>query len=170
MEKTIDRIIYVDLDGVLIDWIGGYKKISGGLTPDEFESKHGKKSSFDLVKQYGVKWWAELEWLSDGKELWDYVYNNFLICKILTATGKPGEWSSIARKGKHMWLDANLKNVHVSDRIIVGSKSEKKQYARPGDILIDDTLVNITDWNGVGGIGILHKNSRSTINHLKEFV
>jgi hypothetical protein len=88
----------------------------------------------------------------------------------LTATGKPGEWSSIARKGKHMWLDANLKNVHVSDRIIVGSKSEKKQYARPGDILIDDTLVNITDWNGVGGIGILHKNSRSTINHLKEFV
>lgn len=169
MDQNLEITVYVDLDGVLVNWDKGYRQISGGLSDDEYKAKYGGSASLNLVKKYGVDWWANLEWLPGGKELWKFVRNNFLKYKILTATGKPGEWSSIARKGKHIWMKRNLPGLPESDQIVVGPKGEKKNYAKPGDILIDDTPRNIQDWIDAGGVGILHKDALSTIQQLKDY-
>lgn len=166
---SIETIVFCDLDGVLVDWNKGYKNVSGGMSEDEFKAKYGGAASLNLLKQYGVSWWINLEWMPDGKKLWEYIQNNFLRYKVLTAVGKPGEWSSMAKKGKYIWMKNNLPDLPQRNQIVVGSKSEKKNYARPGHILIDDTPGNIRDWITNGGIGILHENALSTIQKLKTY-
>ena len=56
MENPVKQIVYLDLDGVIVDWQDGFKRISGGLTGDEFEVKYGKVPSMELVKKYGMEW------------------------------------------------------------------------------------------------------------------
>lgn len=168
--EDYNRIVYIDLDGVLINWRGGFEKISGGISSDDYELKYGKISSMELVKKYGVNWWATLEWLPGGKELWNYVKDNFLNVKILTASGRPGKASSMAKKGKRIWMNKNLPEVNLNDIIIVGSAKEKSNYSNPGDILIDDTPSNINDWTNKGGIGVLHENPEKTMRELGEYI
>jgi hypothetical protein len=55
-------------------------------------------------------------------------------------------------------------------KIFVPGKHLKKQYANPNSILIDDTESVINDWNEAGGIGILHKNAKTTIETLKLYI
>ena len=170
MENAATQTVYVDLDGVIIDWNGGFKKISGGLTGNEYESKYGKIPSMELIKSHGIEWWANLDWLPDGKELWKHINDNFVNVKILTATGRPGGYTSMARKGKEIWMKNNLPGVPAKDKLIVGRKGEKAQFAKPGDILIDDTPENINDWVQAGGVGILHKDAMSTMSKLKDYL
>ena len=49
----------------------------------------------------------------------------------------------------------------------IRSKEKKKEFAAENKILIDDLKSNIKEWNA-GGIGILHKQTSSTISALKE--
>ena len=169
MDQELEITVYVDLDGVIVNWDKGYMQISGGIPEPEFKAMYGGGASLNLIKKYGAQWWENLEWMPDGKELWRYITNNFLKYKILTATGRPGGWTSIARKGKTLWMEKNLPDLPKSDWIIVGPKEEKKNYARPGDILIDDTPKNVNQWIEAGGVGILHKNAVSTIQKLKDY-
>jgi len=170
MENVATQTVYVDLDGVIVDWQSGFKRISGGLTGDEYETKYGKVPSMELIKSQGVEWWANLEWMPDGKDLWKHINDNFVNVKILTATGRPGGYTSMARKGKEIWMKNNLPGFPDKDKIIVGRKGEKAQFSKPGDILIDDTPKNVDDWIQAGGIGILHKNAMSTMSKLREYI
>lgn len=170
MEDAATQTVYCDLDGVIVDWQSGFKRISQGLTGEEYEVKYGKVSSMELIKSHGIEWWANLEWMPDGKDLWNHINDNFVNIKILTATGRPGGYTSMARKGKEIWMKNNLSGFPDKDKIIVGRKMEKAQYAKSGDILIDDTPSNVNDWIQSGGIGVLHKNAMSTISKLKEYV
>ena len=47
-------------------------------------------------------------------------------------------------------------------------QAQKKIFAQKGNILIDDRPENIEAWESEGGIGILHKNARDTINEIKK--
>jgi len=42
----------------------------------------------------------------------------------------------------------------------------KHEHCRPGDILIDDSVLNIQQWNAKGGFGILHKSAEETLTQL----
>jgi 5'(3')-deoxyribonucleotidase len=49
--------------------------------------------------------------------------------------------------------------------------ADKHKHARPGDILIDDRVSNITNWNQAGGVGILHRGDFSqTLVQLAEIL
>jgi len=45
---------------------------------------------------------------------------------------------------------------------------DKHVHCSPGDILIDDRISNINEWNNAGGIGILHENYEDTIDILQK--
>jgi hypothetical protein len=53
-------------------------------------------------------------------------------------------------------------------KLILSKAENKKDYARPNSILIDDNVKNIADWIGAGGIGILHTSAEDTIKQLKK--
>ena len=55
-----------------------------------------------------------------------------------------------------------------STKLVLAQASKKQNYANPDSILIDDRVSNIDQWVKAGGIGILHTDTVSTINKLKE--
>lgn len=170
MDDELKRTIFVDMDGVISDWDIWFKHISGGLPEDEYKTKFGNNSAFELVKSKGINWWATMPWTDDGKKLWTFINDNFLEVKILTASGSPGQASSYAKKGKLIWIQRNLPELIEGDFIIVGPASEKWKYCNPGDILVDDSEKNISDWTRAGGEGVLHRNYYDTISKLKMYI
>jgi 5'-nucleotidase len=164
--ENYNRTVYVDMDGVLADFEGGFYKLSGisieNISDPEMWAKieaHGK-----------AKFFSELEWMSGGKELWQYITDNFLKAKILSALGKSDKIDRQTTQGKLMWLRHNIPSLQLDDIILVDNKHKKRRYSKPGDIIIDDTEIVIIEWIKKGGIGILHTSTTETISQLKKYV
>jgi hypothetical protein len=163
LNENIEHKIYVDLDGVLCDFNGQFKKlISTNLSSEEYSKKFGPKKLWTEIEEKGIQFWSDMNWTKDGKILWNYIIENFSNIEILTGSpwGKCGEY---AQKGKNVWCFRELGAYKVNH------KQSRLKYIFSGEnhILIDDTKKNIESWNSAGGIGILHMNSIETIKQLK---
>lgn len=163
-EKYLSRIIYVDLDGVLVDFDNGFKAISAGVDKKQFIEKHGIESLWKLINSKGELWWSNLDWMPDGTKLWSALQNKNIA--VLTS-GSTRNTGTTAINGKKQWVTNHLGAVKT---IVVNSSRDKQKYARPGDILIDDLYSNIAAWTDKGGIGIQHRNTDETINKLNEIL
>ena len=145
--------LYCDVDGVLADFDNGTKR---------YTSKFSNNWE-DLPPNF----FSELDKLENSKEfvntLKKMFKDNFYI---LTAIPKPhrGEISKRAKKDKINWLEKNF-NI-PRNKIIVVYREQKQNFANPNSILIDDTPVNVQEWNNQGGIGILFKNHNQAINQI----
>lgn len=148
--------IYCDMDGVLVDFDKGYEDLAG-MTPKEADAK-GPKFFWEPISKAGEKYWVDLEWMSDGKQLWNYIKKHNP--SLLSAPSR--EKSS--RTGKQKWVDNNLPNVEL----ILRPASQKQEFSGENKILIDDKDKNIEQWESKGGIGILHTSAADTIKQLKE--
>lgn len=148
--------IYVDMDGVIVDFDGGYEKLTG-ITTKEADKK-GPEFFWKPISKAGAKWWITLKWMSDGKQLWDYVkkYNP----ELLSAPSR----EEASRLGKRVWVKRELPGV----KLILKSADKKQEFASSNSILIDDREKNIEQWKNAGGIGILHTDAASTIKQLKD--
>jgi hypothetical protein len=161
LEEDLEKkeyTIYSDMDGVLVDFNERFKRFSKGIPPTEYEQKFGKDKFWELVDGIGVRFWVGMDWMSDGKQLWNYIkeYNPTLL-------SSPSR-SNYSRIGKRIWRKRNL----PSTKLVLARAANKQNYADPNSILIDDRESNIDQWIKAGGIGILHTDTASTINKLKE--
>ncbi len=152
--------IYSDMDGVLVDFNKRFKRFSNGIPPTEYEQKFGKDKFWELVDGTGVRFWVGMDWMSDGKQLWDYIksYNPTLLSSPSRADH--------SKMGKRIWRQRNL----PSTKLILARAANKQNYADPNSILIDDRESNVDQWIKAVGIGILNTDPVSTINKLKELV
>ena len=158
--------IYVDMDGVIADFVGGIKK---GLVPDYDEHKYHtdpkyRDAMWDTVAEYsegGGKMWLELPVMADAMELWNFLKPHKP--QILSATGRK-TYGAAAQKKE--WI-----KTHISPSVkvnLVQAARMKAQYAKKGDILIDDQPKAINPWKAAGGVGILHTSAKDTIKQLKK--
>jgi Fe-Mn family superoxide dismutase len=151
--------IYSDMDGVLTDFDARFKEFSKGISPRDYENKFGTKKFWNLVDNIGGKdFWANMDWMPDGKEYWSYIQKYDPI--ILTAPSM----NSVSRLGKRQWRDGNLPGVKIK----MASARNKPNYSKRNTILIDDREDTIAAWNAMGGIGIHHTSAANTIKKLKE--
>ena len=155
-EKVMDYKIYCDMDGVLVDFESGYEKLTGIDLKGEY--RPGVEDFWKPIEQAGVKYWASLKWMPDGKQLWGYIKQ--YTPELLSAPSK----SESSKIGKYVWVKNNLPGT----KLILRYASRKKELANPESILIDDRQVNIDQWEAAGGIGILHTSADNTISQLKE--
>lgn len=88
---------------------------------------------------------------------------------ILGSTGREENHVEFERQ-KREWLKKQglLKYLDSEYIIFVPGKKLKSRYANHNSILIDDTPVNIENFNNNGGHGILHQNNTETLKKLKE--
>ena len=146
--------IFCDLDGVLIDFNKGYEKLTG---IDLGNTHYNDTSFWDPINKAGYDFWINLEWMKDGKQLWDYIKK--YEPKILSAPSRQHD----SRVAKHDWVERELPGTEL----ILRSAKHKKEFASPDAILIDDRPDNINDWIDSGGKGILHTSTEKTIEELK---
>lgn len=146
--------IFCDMDGVIVDFENGYKKLTGRDLNGQF---FNDSEFWDPINNAGKSFWVNLEWSSDGQYLWDFIKG--YEPKLLSAPSRDPD--SVV--GKHEWVEKELPGVPL----LLRYAKYKKDFAGPHNILIDDRLDNIQGWIGSGGIGIHHVNSKDTIDQLK---
>jgi hypothetical protein len=157
--------IYCDMDGVLVDIIGGIAKLYGikDLNNRNFDS-HVDPLKPRIDKEH-PNLFAELPWMKDGKILWNHIAK--FEPNILSA--HTNTWQPNSKKDKMRWIEKNLRPLPTLSHILV--RRDKQKFAKIGgvpNILIDDWSKNIKEWEAAGGIGIKHKSAAETIAALKK--
>jgi hypothetical protein len=155
-EEETEYTIYCDMDSVLVDFDLGYQELTGMNTQQA--DANGVEAFWEPLTKAGAKFWITLQWMPDGKQLWDYIkkYNPILL-------SAPSREES-SKLGKRVWVKRELPGV----KLILKYASQKQEYASPTSILIDDRQKNIDQWEAAGGIGIFHTSTPNTIEQLKQ--
>lgn len=169
--KNTEYVLYLDMDGVLVDFEGGYLKISSGLSLQEYANAYTIEDARQRYLDEGASFWANLGWIHGGKELWDAASRLFeRVCILSSAGTTDEEKASIVAAGKREWLKNNIPSIPDNRIFIVPGKHRKQEYAAKDAILVDDVAATIKQWNANGGYGILHnsKNYKKTIEDLED--
>jgi hypothetical protein len=156
-EQPQNYIIYCDMDGVIADFDKRFTDLSG-MSPNQYEEKYGIEQFWNFIdNEIGVRFWVGIPWMQDGKQLWEYIkkYKPTL----LSAPSRNNE----SRLGKRLWVKKHIPGA----KLVLASRANKQDYAKPNAILIDDRPDTIIEWENKGGIGILHKSAEETIQKLK---
>ena len=149
--------IFCDMDEVLVAFRSGAEKAIGMPFPDADKEERWK--AINQTKGF----WANLDWMPGAKRLWDFIsrYDT----EILSAySGR----DPTSRVGKMKWLSKNTKIKRGKVNLVM--RSDKQKYATTNgkpNILIDDYIKNINEWEAKGGIGIHHTNVSKSIAELK---
>lgn len=154
-EKNNNYIVYLDMDGVLCDFVKSYQK-----NFNKHPHSIPKKESAQLINSV-PNWYAKLSWMSGGKDLFTFVNKNFYTIKILTT---PFDSVKTCKQDKIDWIKREIGNLEVI------FSSHKEDYANSKSILIDDMDYNVEPFVGKGGVGILHVNAKDSIKKLQEFI
>ena len=155
--------IYCDMDGVLCDFDEKFEYFYG-ITPIEYRNTKGPKAFEEAVNKAGVDFWAKMNWMPGGQELWSIIgkYKPY----ILTSPSK----FEFAKEGKKMWIENNLnpqpKKVLFAQ---TGDKHSMMTADPKNSMLIDDYWPNLAPWKALGGIAIMHKDIDKTKDILSKF-
>lgn len=154
--------IYCDMDGVLTDFDNQFKRYVG-VSPSVYDKTHSQSEFWGEIEKAGIAYWIGMEWMPQGKKLWNYI-KNFDV-EILSAPSR----SKLSVDGKKIWVKTMLK---PTPKLNLVRAVEKQKFANPNSILIDDKEENVNQWISAGGIGILAKrdNIDSVIQKLKKYV
>ena len=151
--------IYCDMDGVVADFISYTTNLLGHkFTDDDWD---------DLP----VDLFLQLPPMPDARVLLGYIkqFQPFMLTAVPRESRGP--IAKRAWKDKTRWMKKHFR--HPADRMKIVLRKHKKNFAMDGrdkrpNILIDDHMGNIKEWESAGGIGVHHINANSTINDLKK--
>ena len=181
------KTIYVDLDGVLYDFIGAVANIDGYsyqgrwfeyLLKNNFEYQPYIWDNFD--KFVDSKVFLTGEMLPDAKYLLNELVTIAENCDIqlvlLGALSEKSNKHSDILEQKIEWLNYKrfMDAVSIADLfddvIFVDGSKDKIKYAGPDSILIDDFDRTQTQYQEAGFPFILHRNAQSTIDQLNTII
>ena len=152
--------IYLDMDGVIVDWVKQFENYSGGLSPEAYVASHGNERRYELVHQNSPAFYAMAPWTGDGRLLYHFVSQ--FPTEILSRSA-----DAESTDGKKQWLESNGIKLKAN---LVPNIDAKTKFAAPDAIMIDDRSDVIDNFTKAGGQGILHTNATDTINKLKEIL
>jgi len=154
--------IYVDMDGVICDFEKRYTERYGHIS-ENVRRKEFRKNFSDFIE---TEQFASLDLMSDGRELISFLDTLDIPKEILSSTAYEEVYATIAMQ-KSRWLTTH--NVDWMRNFVPG-KRHKFKWASPDSIIIDDTYSVIEDWEKAGGIAIHHRNTSTTLTHLKSLL
>ncbi len=153
--------IFLDLDGVLVDFVGGVMRWHG-LAPkhrDEVDSWDGipnvlsrllgrPMSDADMWRTIeDVSFWRNLEWLPLGRQL----YQDLAAIVPVVIMSTPCDHAASAA-GKLDWIERELPPAQRREYALTPCKH---RFARPGSILVDDSGRNCDEFRAAGGRAFL---------------
>lgn len=149
------RRIYLDCDGVLADFDSGFEQ-SVGINASYYEDTKGSKAFWLKIRSID-NFFENLPLMGDARVLFNAVEH----LRPVILTGCPfGGW---AEPQKLRWRDKHFPGIPM----VTCMSRNKKDYCKPGDILIDDVTKYKTLWEESGGVFIEHINAALSINQLE---
>lgn len=184
------KTIFLDMDGVLVNFLGGLHKALG--VPYSYENYPYEKGKWDMLTDIKhscgsqitfsfrecndcctTPFWQNLRWMHDGHDVLRAILDKFIESRIyLLTTPMPNLESA---SGKMLWINDNLP-IYLK-RIII-TQAPKHLLARPDTVLFDDKDENVDGFREAGGKAILinrpwnrgHLNANRTVQMLQEFL
>ena len=149
--------IYCDLDMVLVDFLKGADEAVGGSFASTDKDERWNK--INQTKGF----WQNLDWMPGGRKLYQFIarYDPYVL------SAYSGRDPS-SKNGKMKWLNKHTK--FSKSNINLVRRAQKQKFAMTDgkpNVLIDDYLKNIKEWDAKGGIGIHHTNVSKTLAELK---
>ena len=147
-------MIYIDMDGVLADFVRGSLRIHNiGFTEEKYN-----EFGWDYFKDFGFTWqeffakidynaefWANLDPIPEGIALVKALIKRFGVDHVgILSSGK----SPHSTDGKRLWLRKYLPELESGATFCC----EKWRHAHPCAILIDDYKKNVDEFRDKGGI------------------
>jgi hypothetical protein len=150
--------VFLDMDGVLVNFIDGACLMHGKANPWTVGKNRG---SYDIGGLLGMtpeefwgplgshEFWANLSWLDDGREILSaashcaYLSNIYLLSSPGRETG--------AYSGKAAWVKREIPDLFP--RLLLSHC--KDVVAKPGHVLVDDYEENCKAFTAAGGTAIL---------------
>lgn len=156
--------LYIDLDGVLCNFDKRFNELfkqsplADYPTSNINNSKKFKQQFNEFVEGNNF---ATLEPIPDFNEAVLFINRlpKNIRMYILSSTAREEYYNEISKQ-KNEWLKKY--DIHIP-AIFVPGKRFKQIYSGVGKVLIDDTKINVDQWNTKQGIAILHKNWKTTI-------
>lgn len=152
--------VFLDMDGVLSDFVGGVSRAHG--RPSPYDSP-GCEGIFDMEKLWGIsleefwaptnnpEFWEGLERTPEADAIVALVVQEFGTDNVAILTA-PSLFSG-CMGAKRAWVAKHYP--FLKKRIIFASAEAKKFVAGPRKILVDDRTENIQGWKKAGGYGVL---------------
>lgn len=151
------------MDGVLSDFEKQFTDLYG---EDSLKKRDRKLWSEDWSDFIERKQFEELPKFPGADELLQFISKLPIEIEILTSSGGLKFHEQVKQQKKN-WL----KKYYIAYKPhVVPGRKHKKEYATPETILIDDTKDVINSFNRAGGIGIIHRNVKETINKLSQYL
>ena len=149
--------LFLDCDGVLADFDAGARAALGGLTPAQFEERHGKRE-FGRRLANTPDFYNTLPLMPDAQTLFDAVEQ----LRPTILTGLPlGSW---AAPQKVEWAERHFPGTPI----ITCMARDKVRYMTRGDVLVDDREDHRAKWEDAGGIFVTHKNAERSLAALRQ--
>ena len=149
-------VCFLDLDGVLVDFVGGALAMHGKhIPPAEVRWDFLTQIGFDGVNDerfwapMGRDFWAGLGWTADGRAILAAVEEAFgaeQVCLLTSPCLTPG-----CAEGKLDWVRRETPG--YARRVLVGPC--KHLLAGPRKLLVDDHDANCEAFNRAGGASVL---------------
>lgn len=144
------KTCYLDLDGVIVDFDSGARKLHNLDIPYEeltwdWPSEKTSLSPEEFWGKFGYDFWLGLNWTAEGKGIIELVSSLFgdNIAIVTSPPRTPG-----AVEGKLDWVRANLGSKWAR-RTFVGAR--KELLAASNKLLIDDRQENLDKFKANGG-------------------
>lgn len=164
MHKPKISMIYLDMDGVIADFVKRYKELYH-MEPRDAEKKKQFDKFFNEFIATGQ--FAKLDLMPGAMDGLTFLRKHLTVpTQILSSTANEARYEDISNQ-KLIWLQTH--GITFSANFVPG-KRHKYKFAGPDKIIIDDTESVINDWKAAGGIGILHKDWPSTLAILRQYV
>ena len=155
------RTIYIDMDGVVADFNSYVSNLLGrqiGWDQDDLISQE-----WDVLAKT-PNLYRHLPLIEDSVRMVELCksFSSRVNVEFLTAIPRQTTMPS-AKQDKIEWITDFFPGIPVN---FGPFSKDKKNWARPGDILIDDKLSNIEEWEAAGGIPIHHLGDYTLTNQL----
>ena len=158
--------IYVDMDGVLVDFFGAWTKMMG---VDNWKQIKNVDTALQKIRD-DEDFWLKLKPTKNAGKLLGIIKRIKGEYNILSA---PLAGDPKAEPHKREWIKKYL-TVFPPKNVII--TADKQKYATQSDgtpnILIDDFGQNVAKWEGAGGVGFKHKDHKfeRTAQQLADYI
>lgn len=143
--------VFLDCDGVLADF-DTYAEAYFGMPPRQYEKQVGSSKFWQQLEAKG-DFYRNLPLMPDAHRLVDGVRH----LKPTILTGCPrGDW---AQGQKVAWAAEHFPGIPI----ITCRSADKRDYAKRGDVLIDDWAQHRHRWIEMGGVFITHHDADSSL-------